>query len=409
LIKRSCFLTDRPLSPDLSAAWSFSCRRTGRQGKFIILLICSQPAFTVSQRDLPDSKRLKKAGGNLMRSFSNRWLRASMIAFNLLACMLSTSFADRGDAAETTANTQAIPAQILKTGISLTSKTLAPNSIQLADTIGLTPLLERIQKLRPGVLGQEASPSLEKLAARQDLRDTLQDASLLVQRTNLDIDFTIAEIEAEQQVYEEILSTFSSDRDKLLARVNAASFISNGILWAACEGLSIPSIDTTFAKNPRHVVQWPVPSGIVGIAAGIVPSIASMYTLKAVNGKKLRSESNPNMLAKLFGYPAGSDIDYPDSVWKFLHQVPAGEGQEKKRLDQIVDRWIADANMPDFTDRNSKKQLDVLTASVSQPRGLSIATLTARIIMLKQLHAEICKMKRMLLELTMTVQGEKEL
>jgi hypothetical protein len=133
-----------------------------------------------------------------------------------------------------------------------------------------------------------------------------------------------------------------------------------------------------------------------------------MYTLKAVNGKSKTSEVEPNMLAKLFKYPTTADIDYPHSVWEYLNEVPADQPKAKKRLDQLVDRWIADSNLPSFTDRSSHKQLDVITASVAQAKGLSIGTLTTRQSMLQQLSSEIMKMKRMLLELTMVVQGEKQ-
>ncbi|MGH9552465.1 MAG: hypothetical protein ACRD3W_23970, partial [Terriglobales bacterium] len=300
---------------------------------------------------------------------------------------------------ESTANTQTLPTQILKTGINLDATTVSPNSMQLSNTIGLTPLLERMQSLRARVESAGAG-SLEGVTARQDLLETRQQAALLIQRTGLEIDFATAEIMAEQNVYSEILSTFSGDRDKLVARVNAASFISNGILWAAAEAFDIPS----FA-----VAKWAIPSGTTGIAAGLVPSFASMYTLKAVNGKKKTSEVEPNMLAKLFGYPVVADIEYPKSVWEFLNQVPASEPSGKKRLDQLVDRWISDSNIPSFTDRASRSQLDVITASASQKKGLSIATLGVRQVMLTQLAAEIQKMKRMLLELSMVATGEKQL
>lgn len=300
---------------------------------------------------------------------------------------------------EATANTLAFPKQILKTGVSLTAPGLAPNTLQLADTIGLTPVLEHIQTLRSQLGNNSGSPTLESLNTRQELYDEIQKASLIVQRTDLDIDFTLAEIGAEVQVYDEILATFQSDRDKLVARVNAASFISNGILWALAEGYDIPTF-----KYARLSIQ----SGTLGVAAGLVPSFASMYTLKAVNGKKKTSESDPNMLAKLFGYPTNKDIEYPRSVWEYINQVPADDPKHKKRLDQLVDRWIADANMPAFTNRSSKEQLNIVTASVAQKKGLSIATLTSREVMLKQLSAEIMKMKRLLLELVMAIQGEKQ-
>ncbi len=300
---------------------------------------------------------------------------------------------------EATANTSEFPTQILKTGINLTASGLSPNSQQLANTIGLTPLLERSQQLRSQLTAVGSEPSVESLSVRQELYEVTNKIALLIQRTDLEIDFAVAEMDAEHQVYQEILNTFTSNRDKAIARTNAIGFISNGALWAVCEALAIPSYK--FAK-------FAIPSGIVGIPAGVVPSIASMYTFKQINGQKKTSEVEPNMLAKLFNYPTNPEIEYPHCVWQYLHQVPAAEPGGKKRLEQMIDRWIADANIPGFTDRDSQQQLDVITASVSQRKGLSISTLTARSVMLQQLQAEVWKMKRMLLELAMAAQNEKQ-
>jgi hypothetical protein len=295
------------------------------------------------------------------------------------------------------ANSNAFPRQILRTGINLSATDISPNSMQLANDIRLAPVLEQITSLRQKV--ETMPPSSERAEARTDLLEARLQALQIIERTSLEIDFVIAEMNAEQNVYTEILSSFTSDRDKLLARVNAGSFISNGVLWAVCEGLDIPTY-----KYPRLAI----PSGTVGILAGIVPSLASMYTLRAVNGKKKTSEVEPNMLAKLFGYPTTADIEYPKSVWVFLNQVPAGSTDGKTRKDQMIDRWIADSNIPGFTKRDSKTQLDVITGSVAQKKGLTISTLSTRQVMLTQSSAEVLKMKRMLLELSMVVQGDKQ-
>jgi hypothetical protein len=319
------------------------------------------------------------------------------------------ALADANTTSESTANTAKVARQILKTGISLNSPALSPNSLQLANTIGLTPVLERIQSLRSRVDSYSGQPTLDSLTARQDLWDAVQKATLLIQKTGLEIDFACAELKAEKEVCAEILSDYTEERDKAVARMNATSFISNAILWTACEAMSIPSINTTFSRFPRHHCQWPIPSGIVGIVAGIVPSAASLYTFKQMTGKRMPSEVDPNMLAKLFNYPVSGDIDYPKTVWTYLNQPPAGNPTAKTRKDQLIDRWVADSNIPGFTDRASKKQLDALTASAAQAKGLSIGTLNTRHVMLEQLDAEIQKMKRMLLELNMAVQGEKQL
>jgi hypothetical protein len=300
--------------------------------------------------------------------------------------------------AEATANSQEFPTQILRTGVNITTIKVSPNSMQVADDMQLTPVLQRIQALRARIDASGGSP--DRSEARLDMMESKQQAMLLLERANFEIDFAMAEIGAEQNIYNEILGRFTGDRDKLLARVNATSFITNGILWAVCEGLDIPT-----NRHPNFSTS----SGTTGILAGVVPSLASMYTLKAVNGKKKTSEVEPNMLAKLFGYPVNPDIEYPVSVWRFLNQVPADEPKGKTRRDQLVDRWIKDSNIPNFTNRENKEQLDVLTASVAQKKGLSISTLTTRQVMLQQLSAEVLKMKRMLLELAMAVQGEKQL
>lgn len=299
--------------------------------------------------------------------------------------------------AEPAANSSKFPRQILRTGINLNARGVSANSVQLARDIQLTPVLERIQTLNSRISDPGASP--ERSEARLDLLEAKQQAWQIINRTSLEIDFTMAEMSAEQNVYTEILATFTGDRDKLLARVNALSFISNGALWAVCEGFDIPTHTKGFYANP---------SGITGILAGVIPSFASLYTLKAMNGKKKTSEVEPNMLAKLFNYPTTNDIEYPASVWAYLNEVPADEPSGKTRKEQMIDRWVADANIPGFTSRNSKDQLDVITASVAQKKGLSISTLGTRQSMLTQLSAEVMKMKRLLLELGMVVQGDKQ-
>ena len=296
------------------------------------------------------------------------------------------------------ANTVSLPTQILKTGINLNSNGISLNSLQLSNAIGLTPILERIQNLRAQKAAQTTEVTLATLAARQDLNDALIEAHQLIQKTSLEVDFIMSEVEAEQNVYEEILNSYQIARDHRVARTNTAAFVTNGALWAVAEGFTIPTY-----KYPNYAI----PSGINGVIAGLVPSFFSMWAMKQVSGEKNRSESDPNILAKLFDYPITPDIDYPASVWQFLQTTPPGQRSSKTRREQLIDRWISDDNLPDFTDAKSRKQIDIITASVSHRKALTISTLNTRMVMLQQLEGEVLKMKRMLLELNMVARGEK--
>ncbi|MBY0356944.1 MAG: hypothetical protein K2W82_03000 [Candidatus Obscuribacterales bacterium] len=289
-------------------------------------------------------------------------------------------------------NTQAQPQPILRTGINLNGKGVSDNSRQLAEEIGLLPLLEKIQNLR--------TKTSATVADKQEMLETIVQAQGLIQQTGLEVDYTLAQIAVEQNLYSEVLNTYQTDRDKAVARSNGASFYSNGALWAVTEALAIPS-----SRNAKYAV----PSGIVGILAGVVPSVLSLYAMHQFIGKREDSDFDPNMLTKIFGCPAGPEEEYPASVWTFLNSVPTDDSTGKTRKDQLIMRWIRDQNIPTFTGLKSKKQIELITATATHRKGLSIDVLTLRIVMLQQLGAEIMRIKSYLLELSMVVSGNKKI
>lgn len=301
------------------------------------------------------------------------------------------------------ANTVSSHKQILRTGVDLCDRYISPNSKQLADNIGLTPLLDKLYFTKKNLDGVAPGNTLERVSARQDFLECQLQAVQLLQKTQLEIDFVEAEIDAEQNLYAELLTTLEQDRDRLVARTNAASFYTNGALWAAAEGLTIP----TFRYS-----NYAIPSGITGIVAGVIPSFFSLWAMRQYSGKKSKTIHEPNMLAKVFDYPTTPEIEYPKSVWEYLNSRPYDQAgkrlMEKTRRDQLIETWIEDKNIPTFTDRSSKKQLDIITASGEVKDGLNIDTLNTRDIMLEQLQGEVGKMKRLLMELVMVVHGDKQ-
>ncbi|HEY9756961.1 MAG TPA: hypothetical protein V6C97_17475 [Oculatellaceae cyanobacterium] len=296
------------------------------------------------------------------------------------------------------ANQEKFPKEILRSGVRLQASTISDNSRQLAEQLKLLPLLQRIQSLRGRVDPTNFEPTQANISMSQQLTASTVAAMQIIDEANLAIDYVLGEMSAEQNIYNEILSTLTSDRDKTVFKTNAVSFITNGILWALAEALDIPT-----NRHPNYSTS----SGTFGILAGVVPSIASIVALYQLNGKKETSEQDPNMLSQILGYPANPEIEYPKPIWEFLTAVPASNESTKTRKDQLIDRWVSDKNIANFTDRNSKEQLDVMTASAPHKKGLSIANLNARQAMLQQLSAEILKMKRLLYELSMAVRGAK--
>jgi hypothetical protein len=292
------------------------------------------------------------------------------------------------------ANTLALPGQILRTGIDLNATTVSPNSEQLADLLKLTPVLQRIENLRGHV---DDSVTLENVAAKQALMAATVEAQQIIQEADLATDFTVAEINAEQQVYNELLSTWQARANRQVQVSNWGSYYSNGALWAVAEALDIPTW-----KRPKYAI----PSGTLGIIAGLVPTAFSLYAMHASNGRRHPGEGVSNMLAKIFNLPCDMEVEYPQQVWAFLNAVPPND--KKSRRDQLIDRWVADSNIPAFTDRSSKEQIEALAGATTAKKVLTISVMQTRMVMLSQLSAEIQKMKRLLFELSMVVHGEKQ-
>jgi hypothetical protein len=349
--------------------------------------LCSWPAYSVPTSDSTAEPATPPTAKTSMEADQATSIADSQVASS-----------DAPRTFEAGANQEKFPKEILRSGIQLQASSISENSRQLAEQLKLMPLLQRIQSLRGRIDPTNFEPTPGNIGTSQQLTASTVAAMQIIEEANLAIDYVMGEMNAEQNIYNEILSTLTSDRDKTVFKTNAVSFITNGILWALAEALDIPT-----NRHPNFSTS----SGTFGILAGVVPSIASIVALYQLNGKKEMSEKDPNMLSQVLGYPAQAEIEYPKPVWEFLTAVPASDESKKSRKDQLIDRWVSDKNIANFTDRNSHEQLDIITASAEHKKGLSIATLNARQAMLQQLSAEILKMKRLLYELSMAVRGAK--
>jgi hypothetical protein len=297
-------------------------------------------------------------------------------------------------------NSVRVPGKILQAKIDLRSRSVSPEAVAFAEQLELTPLLLRLQLLREQLKSRATATDPETMALRVEFNEVREESLEKIQEVDLEIDYVEAQIVEEQSLYADMLQHMTAQRDRSIAITNAAAFGTNGALWAVCEALAIP----TYA-HPNLSVS----SGIVGILAGVVPSFASFYAMRQVSGKKYSYKEEPNMLAKLFDRPVALHCEYPECVWLYLNSVPPNDTSGKRRVDQIVDRWIADKNIPSFTSRSSERQVDVITGTKSIPKTLTIDLLSTRQTMLDQLTSEILKMKRLLLELMLVIRAQKQL
>jgi hypothetical protein len=274
------------------------------------------------------------------------------------------------------------------------SEVASSEAVEVANHLHLIPKFRELESLRK----QAQAYKGEKLPLelREDLRDVKEEIMEAIEQARLEVDFVQSELAVEIAGQSELLQAYSEARDNHINEVNLWSFRTNGALWAVAEALDIPTY-----KYPRYSI----PSGAIGIVAGVVPSVFSALAVRQSGGGHFDREPRPNMLAKIFDYPVVPTIDYPDSLLAYMRAVPANEPNGQSRIDRLISRWTEDTNIHVFTDRNSRKQLDVLTGAAQH--HLTIQLVADRLTMLQQLSALVTFINRPLLELIMVVRGAK--
>ncbi len=278
----------------------------------------------------------------------------------------------------------------------LKDKAVSRDALPLADLLKLTEPLRQLQTLRDQAQSYPVGSVPHEL--HEQIRDLKEDITDKIEQTRLEIDFTQAELAVDIAIQSELLRAYSEDRDK---KVNAATvwgLRTNGVLWAIAESLDIPTY-----KQPRYAI----PSGSIGIVAGVVPGLFSLLAVHEEKGDRYQGKTRPNMLSKIFGYPTTPQIEFPDSIMAYLRTVPVKVPGGQPRLDYLISRWEVDENIHSFTDIHSKQQLDVITGAVES--NLTIQIVSDRLTMLQQLSAVVYQINRPLLELMMVVTGTKRI
>lgn len=273
------------------------------------------------------------------------------------------------------------------------SRDLSPDAVQLADNIGLAEKLARLDQLEEQAKRFDKPP----VELRQDMTDLRVEIIALIEQTRLEIDFVVAEIDEEQSLHQEVLTWYTNERDERVNKANLWAFRTNGILWAASESLAIPSY-----KQPK----LSIPSGTLGIIAGLVPSVFSIVAVRSAGGKHHGRKSYPNMLCKIYDLPTTPRTEYPDSVWKHLNSPPSGDST-KTRRELLIDHWMHNKNIQILKDGVTPYKIERITGV--EQGDMSIELLTDRTSMLREVKACVLQMTRPLMELSMCLRNQKQL
>jgi len=205
-----------------------------------------------------------------------------------------------------------------------------------------------------------------------------QHISEQVMAVSLQVDATIAQIDNEIALANEVRGYLADRRDRTVSRINLFSVIVGGSVGATSSGLQLSS-------------SLDKPAAAVGIAAGSFSTGLALYGIHAQAGKSSQFDFSSNMFAEFFDRPTLPNSQYPATVWTFLNEAIPDGPADLTRRQELMQTWIRVKRIDSLA---STEKIDHVTSQPSELLKLSIDDLEDRAAMLQDVRARISYLKR---------------
>jgi hypothetical protein len=237
-----------------------------------------------------------------------------------------------------------------------------------AQLIGVVSEIDQLQRL-----SGSAAP-----ADRWQILWLHQHISEEVMTASLQVDATIAQIDNEIALSNELRGYLSDRRDRVVVRANLLSSLVGGAVGATSSALGLsPDLNK--------------PSNAVGIAAGAISTGFAFIGIHSRNGESMPFDFPSNMLAEFFDRPTLPNSTYPLIIWTFLNQVSSVGPAGVTRRQSLLQTWVRVKRIDSL---ESKDKIDHLTSQPSELLKLSIDDFEDRAAMLQDVRARISFIKR---------------
>lgn len=259
---------------------------------------------------------------------------------------------------------------------------LSPEAAQVAEEIGVAPLLIRLESLSGGPSADGSRVSLESLAVRQEITER-------VLSTSLDIDSVNAVIDSEVEQIRGIRADLQAKRDKTQNIINVASILTGGVAGAITSAMQFKPSTVNLGNG-------------IGVAGGAGSVVLSILGMRLRGGRKSLGNS-PRMLARFFGrQPDATEAipsGYPEGVWAHLNSAEPSQPNMTTRREQLIAKWRSEGRINQDGSQKGERRIEAMSSNISQLRKLSINDMSDRVTMLLDVRATVSLMKRGLSEI----------
>jgi len=259
---------------------------------------------------------------------------------------------------------------------------------ETARLIGVKPLLDRLDSLPPRDRGAVAGTmSLEALSLREQISEDVLSVALEVFGVVADIDNERAQI--------------TEVRDYLDARSAHSMAINHVANVVIGTGLGMAGTAMQFSNATAF------PGDGVGVAAGTASTLLSLIGMRRSRGRVpgvITPGPAYSMLATFLGRPATPG--YPEIVWRWLNTAPSSGPAAATWREQLVQVWTASGRIQPGNTPKTRRNVELLTASLAEPHRWSARLLANRAAMLADVRARVVLMERNLGALMLALKAQ---
>jgi hypothetical protein len=266
-------------------------------------------------------------------------------------------------------------AGLLAFSVAVTAQ-VAPKEIQtkqpdMESVEGLVGVSSEISRLKELATSRGSVDRWEVLWLHQHISERIMAVSLQV-------DATIAQIDNEISIADEVHGYLSDRRDRTVNRANLLGILLGGGLSATSSVLQLSTNLDTF-------------SSALDIAGGSASVGFALIGIHAQKGGSAPFDFNSNMLAEFFDRPMLPTSQYPATVWAFLNEPSPTSPEHLTRKAQLLKTWVVVQRLGSLSNTD---KIARVTSEPSEMLKLSIDDLEDRAAMLQDVRARISFLKR---------------
>lgn len=265
---------------------------------------------------------------------------------------------------------------------------LSPDTLVLAEKIGLMPMMEKLERLRNASKGNPTdSQILQFLLVKEQFMEAIF-------ATGLEVRCTINNVEAEIDKANDLYAVLAERRDRATLLNTYANLISGGVTGMVSGGLSLGQ------------VHYTVPNTI-DTTEGVIQTAISLLALKQQKGQHELERGTPSILARIIRPTDETAKSFPASVWAYLNTVPSDAERNETRVQRLVRSW----KEPDYERHRLLHYVkeDRTSFTSGKPKRTTVNLLEDRMAMLTDFQTLIAGMEFNLLELVQFAQGQRSL